>query len=68
MSLLISVGAMAQVQIQVSTSTTNPQYVYYMKNANNVYVGAQSKFTGSKALFAFFGTNGKYQIYDYTSK
>lgn len=68
MSLLISVGAMAQVQIQVSTSASNPQHVYYMKNANNVYVGAQSKYTGSKALFAFFGTDGKYQIYDYTSK
>ena len=68
MSLLISVGAMAQVQIQVSTSTTNPQYVYYMKNGNGYYVGAQSKYTASPALFAFFGTNGKYQIYDYTSK
>ena len=73
MSLLISVGAMAQEKIQSSTTLpTNgvPEFLYTMKSGNNNYVGTETKYKSEKkGIFAFYSQGGnKYKIYDYSSQ
>lgn len=74
MALLLIVGN-AWGQLTLESSTTDPsagfpEHLYYMKNGNGNYVGAESKYqNNTPAIFAFYQIDGeKYKIYDYTSK
>ena len=74
MALLLIVGN-AWGQLTLESSTTDPsagmpEHLYYMKNGNGIYVGTESKYmSNTPAIFALYQIEeGKYKIYDYTSK